>query len=155
MRSLSERFWEKVEKTRSCWIWKGHTRGGGYGAIRLGHAVEGSKPAHIVSWEMKHGPIPKGLFVLHKCDNRPCIRPSHLRLGTQLDNMRDMISKGRSSIHVNGHAPHVRLNQKKVREIRNLFDSGDYECSEIADMYGVYKLTIYNVVNYKTWAWVK
>ena len=88
-----ERFWPKVRKTDECWEWIAGTRGKtGYGSFKIdGEVID----THRVSWMIHFGPIPEDKFVLHKCDNRKCVRPDHLFLGTQLDNVRDMISKGR------------------------------------------------------------
>lgn len=73
----------------ACWIWTGPTNNHGYG--RFG----GSRYAHRVSYQLAHGPIPPGMVVLHRCDNPPCVNPDHLSLGTQRDNVRDMVTKGR------------------------------------------------------------
>jgi hypothetical protein len=87
-----ERFWAKVGKTESCWLWTGSRLGRGYGMFRHnGKTVK----AHRIAWELEYGPVPQGLYVLHTCDNPPCVRPEHLFLGTQFANMRDMVSKGR------------------------------------------------------------
>lgn len=85
---LSERFWPKVEKTDGCWLWTANTRPNGYGLF-------GSVGAHRVAYELCVGPIPSGMYVCHRCDNPACVRPDHLFVGTQLDNMRDMVTKGR------------------------------------------------------------
>jgi hypothetical protein len=87
------RFWSKVEKSdeRSCWNWKAGTRNG-YGRLWLDGGI---KSAHRVAWEFTNGPIPDGLRVLHRCDNPSCCNPAHLFLGTQEDNVADMVSKGR------------------------------------------------------------
>ena len=96
-----ERFWSKVDKSGDCWVWTAAVVGsrnpkfdhvGGYGVFGIGRKVY---RAHRVSWEMAHGPIPDGMLVCHSCDNRGCVRPSHLFLGDQADNVRDMDSKGR------------------------------------------------------------
>ena len=80
-----------VQDPSGCWIWMGCVRKG-YGQI----SVKGKmKNVHRVTWELTHGPIPKGVFVLHHCDVRPCANPDHLFLGTNTDNMRDMNAKGR------------------------------------------------------------
>lgn len=92
-RTPEERFWFYVEKGPDCWGWTGHTSSG-YGVV-TGH--RGQVKAHRFSYELHCGPIPDGLHVLHECDNPPCCNPAHLFLGTQIDNVADMIAKGRNS----------------------------------------------------------
>src|SRR5262245_56294238 len=89
--SVKRRFWSKVQKTETCWLWTGaKTRG--YGAINIDHHAV---LAHRVSYELHIGPIPDGLYVLHRCDVHACVRPDHLFLGTHLDNIQDMVLKKR------------------------------------------------------------
>lgn len=95
MKTLEQRFWEKVDKTEECWNWTAATRNSGYGCIKVNGKVQDS---HRLSWSLVNGDIQNGLFVLHRCDNRLCVRPDHLFLGTQKDNMRDATSKGRMSV---------------------------------------------------------
>ncbi len=90
---LAERFWSKVVRGEGCWIWAASVDDHGYGRFGIGRLR--IEPAHRVAWMVANGPIPDGLSVLHRCDNPPCVRPDHLFLGTQRDNMRDMIAKGR------------------------------------------------------------
>ena len=78
-----ERFWSKVNKTESCWLWMASTVWNGYGRFRVGSTLQ---RAHRISWELYNGPIPDGLSILHSCDTPACVRPDHLFLGTQEDN---------------------------------------------------------------------
>lgn len=88
-----ERFNKNVNKTLSCWLWEGCTNKAGYGVLNV-HTKQ--TMAHRFSWSIINGFIPKGMFVCHHCDNPPCVRPDHLFLGTQDDNIHDMIAKGRA-----------------------------------------------------------
>lgn len=91
-RSLLHRFLEKVDFGPGCWRWVGAKMWKGYGAIGVGRFV---LRAHRVAWMLFVGPIPKGMWVLHRCDARDCVRPAHLFLGTAGDNSLDMSAKGR------------------------------------------------------------
>lgn len=99
MKSIEERFWEKVNRTDGCWLWTASTRDKGYGAFSYrkdGRQIQDR--AHRFSWVLHNGPIPPGLWVLHNCpdgDNPACVNPAHLWLGTSDDNIRDMNAKGR------------------------------------------------------------
>jgi hypothetical protein len=94
MITVAERFFQKVRAAAEggCHIWGGARNVWGYGRLKRGGRMYA---AHRVAWEMKCGPIPAGLLVLHRCDNRLCVNPDHLFLGTQYDNMCDMRAKGR------------------------------------------------------------
>lgn len=108
-------FWERVEFSDSCWIWKGHTRGNASGQYGIIDIAGKRHSAHRYAWIIRNGPIPKlrgtdyrGTCVLHRCDNGLCVNPDHLRLGSHTDNMRDKIAKGRDTnankkYCVNGH----------------------------------------------------
>jgi hypothetical protein len=86
------RFWPRVRKTDTCWLWIGHKSRPGYGALNLkGKHVR----VHRFSWLLHFGEIPTGMSILHRCDVRNCVNPSHLFLGTQADNMKDAGKKGR------------------------------------------------------------
>lgn len=159
---LSEReFWDRVQKTSGCWFYMGPTRGQrGYGAWK-------SEYAHRFSWRIAHGPIPKGLFVLHRCDNTKCVRPDHLWLGTHEDNMREMKRRGRGPAgERNGSRTHpermqrgvdrhnARLNPRKVRRMRKLYAGGMRLCL-LAREFDVAHATVLAVVRRKTWKHVE
>lgn len=93
MATNEERFWAKVNKTDGCWLWTA-SAWRGYGIFW----ADGRRwKAPRYSWALVNGPIPSGLMVCHRCDNPPCVRPSHLFIGTMSDNIRDAYAKGRHS----------------------------------------------------------
>ena len=96
--TFASRFWEKVNKTpNGCWIWTGATDGRGYGQLWVNGHLE---KAHRLSWVIHYGAIPLGLNILHHCDNKPCVRPDHLYLGTQADNARDALERGQFPVGI-------------------------------------------------------
>jgi hypothetical protein len=111
MKKYLTRFNKKVEKTDSCWLWVGKKMIDGYGNMW----VEGKQiPAHRLSWLLHNGSIKEGLKVCHKCDVRHCVNPQHLFLGTQMDNMRDMIEKGRARKVRGSQQWQAKLDERKV-----------------------------------------
>lgn len=97
--TVLDRFWSHVDTSGECWLWTAYTNPrNGYGQFRVGGEVRDkwkAVQAHVFSWEIANGPVPDGLKVLHSCDTPACVRPLHLFLGTQSDNMRDCVAKGR------------------------------------------------------------
>lgn len=87
-----KRFWDKVDKSGDCWEWAAACNSSGYGHIKLDGAMI---LAHRLSWILANGPIPDNLCICHTCDNRTCVNPDHLWLGTRADNNSDMTKKGR------------------------------------------------------------
>lgn len=145
---LATRFWQKVLKTPECWEWTGARCRGGYGNIQGPPPAYKTLTASRCSWELHFGPIPKGLHVLHKCDNRGCVNPDHLFLGTTTDNMRDAKAKGRL-IPPPLFETHTRakLTKEQVREICNATGT----LAAIARLYGVSRSTIHRIKHGKAW----
>lgn len=104
--NINDRFWSKVIISDGCWEWSGGKDTNGYGRISLPGKGNGSIGAHRYSAIVHFGMFDKRLLVLHKCDNRSCVNPNHLFLGTEKDNMLDMVAKGRSFGQKKTHCKH-------------------------------------------------
>lgn len=150
---LAERFWPKVEKGDTCWLWQGTRDKKGYGQINRG-AHTGNIKAHRAAWLLTKGPIPKGLNVLHKCDNPPCVRPDHLFLGTFADNSQDAARKGRLVFQayperapVGERVGGAKLKDVEAQEIRRLYQTGDWSQPQLARRYGVSQAAIWYVLH--------
>lgn len=141
-----DRFWEKVQKSDGCWIWTAHRSRTGYGKFLLdGKATTATR----FCWELHNGGIPAGLFVLHKCDNPPCVNPTHLFLGSLSDNMQDSSRKGRI---VNGEHHHsAKLTPTIVRSIRKAFRPGKTNIAALARHHGISTTAMYRVIIKRTW----
>lgn len=149
-RPLSVRFWEKVRKTESCWLWMAHKNWQGYGSIRVG---DRRVTAPRVSWELANGPIPEGMCVLHRCDNPVCVNPEHLFLGTQKDNMYDRTVKGRDyrGQHDGERNGNHKLAWDDVEAIRALYRVDIYTGAELAQAFQVATPTIDRIVYGRSW----
>lgn len=136
-----------------CVEWSGKSRDfAGYGRLhfRLTNQEKVDIAAHRFSWEISNGPIPYGLFVLHKCDNCRCVNPDHLFLGTQQDNMDDMWVKGRGSYaHGLKKAQEAALSDAAKEKRRNTFRANKHQQGENNSNYGSFWIT--DGVSSKKW----
>jgi len=142
---FQKRFWEKVTKTDACWLWNGYRNACGYGCAGIG----GRKTmlAHRAAWEMVNGPVPAGMRVLHTCDIPACVRVDHLWIGTQQENIADMIAKGRMA---RGEQRSRKLTAQQVTEIRYARTSGMF-LSELAKKYRIGYGTVHAIISRRTW----
>jgi hypothetical protein len=97
------------------------------------------------------GAIPDGMNVLHRCDNPACVNPDHLFLGTQAENVADMLAKGRNVVRKGSAQANAKLTEESVAEIKHLFSSSDLTNWRISKMYGVAEVTIRKIRNGETW----
>lgn len=177
MKNLVDRFWEKVNVTNQddCWEWTAEIDKGGYGVFSMNSK---NRKAHRVSWELTYGKIPAGLLVCHHCDNPKCVNPTHLFLGTTLENMLDRNIKGRqasgdrSGARIKRHrmargdqhgfilhpesVPRgsrnglAKLTEKQVKEIKKSLRNSVPQVN-IAKQYGVRPPAIWKIANRLTW----
>lgn len=160
-RPFADRFFEKVipEPMSGCWLWMGASSGFGYGSLGVGRASEGTIMAHVAS-ALIHGLLTErhAGWVLHHCDNPPCVNPRHLFIGTQLDNLRDMARKGRNRVahpEVRGEKQwNARLTADLVRTIRVRASAGEKHETIARDM-GVCRSNISIIVRRKSWGHVQ
>lgn len=138
---LEERIARKLAIAGECRVWTGSTCGRDHRPSIHGGYV------HRIVWELAHGPIPNDLRVLHRCDNPRCLRTSHLFLGTQQDNIRDMIQKGRKRCASGESHPSAKVTDAQVREICDLFTREHIPKRELARRYGVSPPAIRNILN--------
>lgn len=141
------RFFKRVQKTDSCWVWIGKKHSDGYGEMTINFKV---KKTHRYSWEIHRGEIPKGMLVCHKCDNPPCVNPEHLFLGTNADNSLDRKIKGRAYRHLGEANGRAKLNKKQVAQIRALRSRG-IKRKIVAEKFNVAMVTIDKIHYGETW----
>lgn len=140
------RLFNKVNKTEGCWEWTGYDNGYGYGMIMINAR---RRFTHRVSWILHGGEIPDGLCVLHKCDNRRCVKPDHLFLGTRKDNALDRAKKNRGAA---GECHGMnKLSEADVRAIRTEYATGTIGQKKLADKYGVAKSLVWAILVRRIW----
>ena len=139
-------FDKRVDKSGNCWIWLGKPDTYGYGRMRFNGRDEA---VHRLAYHFAYGEIPDGLFICHDCDNRMCVNPTHLYLGTNQDNLADMVQRGRSN---RGEArPNAKLKEAHVRQIRARYQDRRLSISLLAKEYGVTCSTIRSVITFRSW----
>lgn len=160
-----ERFWENVRKQMDgCWEWVGSKRGNGYGRFYVNGQSYG---AHRVSFTITNGPIPSGMFALHHCDVRNCVNPHHLFLGTQTDNVKDMVQKHRQpkgETHGSRTSPgrlprgerhhKAKVTERDVRDIRKEYGKGVSQ-RRLGREYGLAHCSIGSIVRGEFWKHVR
>ncbi len=145
MGRIPEWFWDHVQETDTCWLWTGGKTGLGYGMF-VSHGQH--TYAHRLCWEIVNGPILEGMCILHKCDNPLCVRPDHLALGTQADNMADCRVKGRNAWgEKNGLH---KATAQQVIEIRQRYAAGETQTA-MAREYSLDQSTLSDIVTGKSW----
>jgi predicted metal-binding protein len=139
-------FWDRVNKREDdeCWEWQGYLMPNGYGQLK---EREKNVYAHRYSYKLHFGELPEELCVCHKCDNRKCVNPNHLFIGTVADNMRDMYEKGRN---YKGKPGTTKLTPEQVRMIRTLCEN-NYDKTEIAKVFGLKRCTVANIYSRRLW----
>lgn len=158
--SQSERekvFWSDVSiRSSGCWEKTGRTRKDGYVNFWFD---EKTQLSHRVAWILTFGKIPNGAFALHRCDNRKCVRLDHLFLGSQKQNMEDMVSKGRAAkfkIAVRGENNGMsKLSNSDAVKIRSEYATGGRSQQSIADNYGVSQKAISLLITGENWKYTK
>lgn len=163
---LVDKFWSRIFKTSTCWLWEGGRTTNGYGIFYFGKR---SHYAHRLSWELHFGPIPKGLYVLHDCpdeDHPCCVNPTHLWLGSAEDNAKDAVKKGQFKPQAKtlkrlwattwrekrGEKDlRHKLTNEQVIEMRRLHDEGIYGYKRLSDIFGVSFGVTQRICNRRSW----
>lgn len=135
-----------------CWEWAGGRTPKGYGHFS---ALDGRSPwrAHRYAFTQAFGQIPEGMRVCHRCDNPGCVRPSHLFLGTDLENNRDKVLKGRQGCGEGVRT--AKLTVEAVREIRRRFDEGRAKYADIVRDFGISLARVYHIKSRRGWKHVQ
>jgi len=145
MESAKRRFWKRTALSDNCWEWIGNISCKGYGQIAVKGRTVG---AHRFSWIIHNNAIPEGLQVLHKCDNRRCVNPNHLFLGTPQDNIDDMVNKER---HARGSKNgSSKLNENDIVKILMLRRNG-LTYGQIAEHFTVSDRQIEKICRRERW----
>lgn len=152
----ANRFWSKVAapNANGCRLWLASTNIE-HGAGQFGTTESNASIAHRVAWRLTYGPIPDGMNVLHRCDIRPCVEPTHFWLGTQADNMQDMATKGRAlGTHEDTGGENnaaATLTWERVRKMRELRAKHGFTYDQLAEKFGISKSQVSHIITGKQW----
>ncbi len=162
--SSIDKFWAHVRKSDSCWEWIGGKKESGYGYFDPGPRIPRAR-AHRWIYQYLNGPVDPKVHVCHICDNPGCVRPDHLFMGTDADNMRDCARKGRhgmqrhperSSLHTMLVRPKgeqhgsAKLTADQVREMRRLKREG-VSARELGKQFGIHPGYVSKIVSSRKW----
>lgn len=146
--TLPENFWKRVDRSGECWLWLRYVNRWGYGRLYWDGRMQ---LAHRVAWQLTNGKITDGLLVLHDCDNPLCCNPAHLRLGTNADNIADMVQKGRAQRRLGMSHHMAKLTDDDVHEIRRRFAYGGVSLASLGREFGVTPQMIGHIVRRSNW----
>jgi len=149
------RFWKKIERRGpdECWLWTGTANKDGYGQVTIAREKRTVR-AHRIAYFLGYGVDPGALHVCHKCDEPLCNNPAHLWLGTNADNIRDALSKGRMRFrggYGHTHRTNAKITEADVVEIRRLYTTGEWSHRQIAAKFGLSQGNIWCILTRRTW----
>ena len=151
-RSVADRFWEKVDRSTpdACWEWTAPLAVHGYGQFLMDYKMYG---AHRVAYMLTKGVIPEGKVVMHTCDNRACVNPNHLVVGTQAENLEDMTRKGRRRVGpcIGSRNGTAILNEDDVAAVRAMALTRRFTQEQIGKLFGIDQTTVSLIVTRKKW----
>lgn len=142
-------FWLDTSIINDCWVWTCYRDKKGYGLLTWNGRT---RRAHHIAWILAYGSVPVGLQVLHKCDNPSCVKPSHLWLGTNADNVRDKMAKNRGC--KGEHHGAARLTESDIEQIKTLYNVHMYLQKDIAAAYKIDRSHVSRIVNNKKWSYL-
>lgn len=143
-------FWSKVDISEGCWNWKAGLISSGYGSAYS--PTLGPQAAHRLAWILTNGEIPDGMYVLHKCDNKKCVNPDHLYLGTQKKNLQD--AKDRGLTNTGEKHWNTSITESEVKLMRSLYKSGT-PIKMIADIFNITYKNTWQILKFKRWKHLK